>query len=79
MGTAFILVNCDMGYEIQTITELKKICDEIHGTYGIYDFVCKLNYDSMENLEEVLQKIRHLKNITHTITIHTIPEQSQIK
>jgi len=65
-----------MGYESQTITRLKELCDEIQGTYGMYDFVCKLNYDSMESFEQTLQNIRHLENITHTVTIHTIPEQS---
>ena len=30
----------------------------------------------MESFEETLQKIRRLQNITHTTTIHTIPEQS---
>ena len=76
MSIAFILVNCDMGYESQTITRLKELCDEIQGTYGIYDFVCKLNYDNMDSFEQTLQKIRRLENITHTITIHIIPEQS---
>jgi len=76
MGIAFFLVNCDRGYEIQTITLLKELCDEVQGTYGIYDFVCKLNYDSIEALEETLQKIRCVEKVTHTITIHTIPEQS---
>jgi len=76
MSIAFILVNCDMGYEVQTITRLEELCDEIQGTYGIYDFVCKLSYDSMESFEQTLQNIRHLENITHTVTIHTIPEQS---
>ena len=76
MGIAFILVNCDMGYEVQTITRLKELCDEIQGTYGIYDFVCKLSYDSMKSFEQTLQNIRRLENITHTVTIHTIPEQS---
>jgi len=76
MGIAFFLVNCDMGYEIQTITQLKELCDEVQGTYGIYDFVCKLNYDSIESLEKTLQKIRGVEKATHTITIHTIPEQS---
>ena len=75
MSIAFILVNCDMGYEIQTITRLKELCDGVQGTYGIYDFICKLNYDSMDSFEQTLQKIRRLENITHTITIHTIPEQ----
>ena len=76
MSIAFILINCDMGYESQTITRLKELCDEIQGTYGIYDFVCKLNYDNMDSFEQTLQKIRRLENITHTITIHIIPEQS---
>ena len=76
MGIAFILVNCDMGSEIQTITKLKELCDEVQGTYGIFDFICKLNYDSMESFEETLQKIRKIEKITHTNTIHTIPEQS---
>ncbi len=76
MSIAFILVNCDMGYENQTITNLKKLCDEVQGTYGIFDFICKLKYNDMESFEETLQKIRRLEKITHTNTIHTIPEQS---
>ena len=76
MNTAFILVNCDMGYEIQTITKLKELCDEVQGTYGMYDFICKLNYDRVDSFQQTLQKIRRLENVTYTITIHTIPEQS---
>ena len=76
MGVAFILVNCDMGSEIQTIAKLKELCDELQGTYGIFDFICKLNYDNMESFEKTLQKIRKIEKITHTNTIHTIPEQS---
>ena len=49
MSIAFILVNCDMGYEVQTITRLRELCDEVQGTYRIYDFVCKLNYDRMSS------------------------------
>ncbi len=76
MSIAYILVNCDMGYEIQIISRLKELCDEVQGTYGIYDFICKLNYDDTESFDETLRKIRRLQNITHTTTIHTIPEQS---
>ena len=76
MGIAFILVNCDMGSEIQTISKLKELCDEVQGTYGIFDFICKLNYDDIESFEKTLQKIRQIEKITHTNTIHTIPEQS---
>ncbi|MEK0349224.1 MAG: Lrp/AsnC family transcriptional regulator [Nitrosopumilus sp.] len=76
MGISFVLVNCDMGSEIQTIEKLKELCDEVQGTYGIFDFICKLNYDNIESFEETLQKIRQIEKITHTNTIHTIPEQS---
>jgi len=76
MRISFVLVNCDMGHEIQTIVKLKELCDEVQGTYGIFDFICKLNYDSMESFEQTLQKIRQIEKITHTNTIHTIPEQS---
>ena len=76
MSIAFILVNCDMGYEIQTITKLKELCGEVQGTYGMFDIICKLSYDGMESFEETLKKIRHIEKITHTNTIHTIPEQS---
>jgi len=76
MNTSFVLVNCDMGYETQTVKRLKELCDEVQGTYGLYDFICKLKYDSIESFEQTLQNIRRLENITHTITIHTIPEQS---
>ena len=76
MGIAFILVNCDMGSEIQTIAKLKELCDEVQGTYGIFDFICKFNYDNIESFEKTLRKIRQIEKITHTNTIHTISEQS---
>ena len=76
MGISFVLVNCDMGSEIQTIEKLKELCDEVQGTYGIFDFICKLRYDDMASFEQTLLKIRQIKKITHTNTIHTIPEQS---
>ena len=76
MSTGFVLVNCDLGYEIQTIEKLKELCDEVQGTYGIYDFICKCNYQDADMLEKILQKLRHVEKVTHTVTIHTIPEQS---
>ena len=76
MSIAFILVTCDMGYETQTIAKLKELCDDVQGTYGIFDFICKLNYNNIESFEKTLQKIRQIEKITHTNTIHTIPEQS---
>ncbi|MFQ5476284.1 MAG: Lrp/AsnC ligand binding domain-containing protein [Nitrosopumilus sp.] len=77
MGISFVLVNCDMGFEIETIAKLKELCDEVQGTYGIFDFICKIIYESTDSFEKTLQKIRQIEKITHTNTIHTIPEQSR--
>jgi DNA-binding Lrp family transcriptional regulator len=77
MMIAFILINCDMGNELEEILSLKECCDGVIGTYGIYDFICKVNYDDVNEFEESLKKIRKIRCVTHTITIHTIPEQSE--
>ena len=76
MATAFILINCEMGNELEVIPSLKEYCSEVNGTYGIYDFICKLNYDNMNAFEDSLKKIRKIRFVTHTNTIHTITEQS---
>ena len=76
MVIVFVLVNCDMCHETDTIILLKELCDTVQGTFGIYNFICKFNYTDVEFFEKSVQKIRKIKHITHTITIHTIPEQS---
>jgi len=75
MAIAFILISCEMGNELEVISNLKEHCSEVNGTYGIYDFICKLNYDNIDVFENSLKEIRKIRSITHTNTIHTIPEQ----
>ncbi len=45
MATAYVLINCELGSEELIIEELKHISDvkEIHGTFGAYDILPKLN------------------------------------
>jgi DNA-binding Lrp family transcriptional regulator len=76
MVEAFILINCKMGHELKVISNLKEYCSEVNATYGIYDFICKFNYDDVDTFENSLKKIRKIPFVTHTITIHTIPEQA---
>ena len=53
MATAYVLINCDMGYEEQVIEELKHISDvkEVHGTYGAYDILAKVESDQITTLK----------------------------
>ena len=72
MVTAYVLVNCDLGYEEEIIDELKQIEDvkEVHGVFGAYDILAKVESDSEENLRETIAwKIRKLNNIRSTLTL----------
>jgi len=71
MTTAYVLINCDLGYEEQIIEELKHISDvkEAHGTFGVYDILAKVESDAVEKLETITLKIRKIPKIRFTITL----------
>ena len=78
METAYVLINCDLGYEEQVIGELKHISDvkEVHGTYGAYDIVAKVESDQTTALRETLTwKIRRIDKVRSTITLMGIEYQ----
>lgn len=78
METAYVLIQCDLGAEIDIIKELMKVSEiiEVRGTYGIYDIFCKIQGDSNDVLDEVItNKIRKIPKIRSTITLHWIPSQ----
>ena len=51
MAIAYVLINCDLGYEEQIIEELKHISDvkEMHGTFSAYDILAKVESANIEN------------------------------
>jgi len=72
MATAYVLINCDLGYEAEIIDELKQIEDvkEVHGVYGAYDILAKVESANVKNLRETITwKIRKLNNIRSTLTL----------
>ena len=73
MATAYyVLVNCDLGYEEEIIDELKQLDNvkQVHGVYGAYDILAKVESDSEENLRETITwKIRKLNRIRSTLTL----------
>ena len=78
METAYVLIQCDLGAEVDIINELMKVSEiiEVRGTYGIYDIFCKIQGDSNDVLDEVItNKIRKIPKIRSTITLHWIPSQ----
>ncbi len=78
MEVAYILIQCDLGSEVEIIQELSKVQEitEVRGTYGIYDIFCKIEADSKDVLDDIItNKIRKVSKIRSTITLHWIPSQ----
>ena len=78
MEVAYVLIQCDLGSEVEIIQELSKIQEitEVRGTYGIYDMFCKIEADSKDVLDDIItNKIRKVSKIRSTITLHWILSQ----
>ncbi len=78
MTIAYVLINCDLGYEEQIIEDLKHISDvkEVHGTFGAYDILAKVESANVENLRDTITwKIRKLDKVRSTLTLMVIEEQ----
>ena len=78
METLYILINCDLGSEVDIINEFMKIPEvkEVRGTYGVYDIFVKLQGDTRESLENIVtHKIRRIPKIRSTVTLSPIMAQ----
>ena len=79
MVIAYVLINCDLGSEEQIIGELKHISDvkEVHGTFGAYDIITKVESDQISTLREtIMWKIRKLNRVRSTLTL-IVPEKQE--
>ncbi|KAF6242417.1 transcriptional regulator [Nitrosopumilus sp. b1] len=78
METVYVLIQCDLGSEVEIIQSLMKFSEvkEVRGTYGIYDIFCKIEADSKDSLDGVItNKVRKIPKIRSTISLHWIPTQ----
>jgi len=72
MEGAFVLINCDLGSENSVIDELGHLngVKEVHGTYGVYDIIAKVESEMPETLERtIIDQIRKSEHITSTLTL----------
>jgi len=79
MAQAFVLINCELGSEESVITKLKSLdgVSEVHGTFGAYDILAKIESDRVESLRELITwKIRKIDNIRSTLTLMGIEGQT---
>ena len=79
MATAYVLINCELGSEESIIQQLKNIDSviEVHGTFGAYDILAKIESPTVEVLREsITWKIRKIDQIRSTLTLMGIEGQT---
>ena len=80
MAEAYVLVNCDLGAEEEIISGLKQIeqVKEVHGTFGAYDIIVRVQVESADNLREAITwKIRKMNKIRSTLTLTVVEGQGE--
>ena len=72
MATAFILLSAELGKGVQVETSLLDIDEvkEVFTIYGVYDYIAKLETETMSEMKEVIAfKIRRINFIRSTLTL----------
>ena len=78
MAIAFVLINAELGKELQIVNEIKKIpqVKEAYPVYGVYDVLMVIESDSMESLRETItDHVRKLDGIKSTLTMIIVKDQ----
>ena len=79
MASAYVLINCELGSEESIISHLKTLegIIEVHGTFGAYDILAKIESSTVEALRETITwKIRKIEKIRSTLTLMGIEGQT---
>tara|TARA_B100001750_G_scaffold216778_1_gene201669 strand:+ start:527 stop:766 length:240 start_codon:yes stop_codon:yes gene_type:complete len=79
MAEAFVLINCEIGSEESVIEKLNSVDEvvEVHGTFGAYDILAKVEADNVEIIRETITwKIRKIEKIRSTLTLMGIEGQT---
>ena len=79
MQTAYVLINCELGKEEIILDSLKHMesVKEVHGTFGAYDIIAKIENSDRDKLRETISwNIRKLQNVRSILTLMGIEGQS---
>lgn len=79
MITALVLINVEMGSEVEVLKSLRKMDGvvEAFAVYGNYDVVAKVQAENLDKLNQIVTgKIRKLENVKSTQTMIVVDEKS---
>ena len=80
MERAYVLINCDTGYENSLIEQLKKMNDikEVYGTLGVYDIIAEIESEESQKLKEaIIGDIRKLSHVKSTLTLMGVEDMDK--
>ncbi len=71
MTMAFVMITAELGSEDELVRELGKVNNvrEVYPVYGAYDIVVKVEAETIDQLKEVISRIRKLNKIRSTLTM----------
>jgi len=72
MTIAYVLISCDLGFDVEIIDEIKQVEDvkEVHGIFGAYDILVNLESANAEILKDtIIWRIRKLNRVRSTLTL----------
>ena len=78
MQTAYVLINCELGKEEEILDSLKHMesVKEVHGTFGAYDIIAKIENADRDKLRETITwNIRKLQHVRSILTLMGIEGQ----
>ena len=72
MAAAFVLINAEIGAEVEVLSDLRPIPEvrEAHLVYGVYDIIAIVETPTMQGLKDAVSfKIRRLDKVHSTVTM----------
>jgi hypothetical protein len=71
VSAAFVLLNCDVGFENAIVDELLTIkgVSYAYKTHGVYEIIAKIELGSQEELRTTIVKIRRIDAVHSSLTL----------
>jgi DNA-binding Lrp family transcriptional regulator len=74
MLTAYVLINTEIGSELDVLEKLKKIegVEEAHNLWGVYDIIASVKADTLDKLTFIItKKLAEIGNVNAKLTMLT--------
>ena len=72
MTVAYVMLNCDLGAEADTLEQLKELENVMHvsETMGAHDMLIKIEAENFETVREIVAwKIKSIPHVRSTVTL----------